>query len=339
MKPLIPVVNILIRLIAMLLLSFLAACQPSLWQIDNPYSEVEWNEYGRYKANLHTHTSVGGTDSAPDSVVAGYRSLGYSVLTLSDHDTDGPTQTTWPWSDFMSDSVYQGIVAIQGNEISRKHHIGSHFNDYGDSTATSEDTILTEIGKRGGLAIFHHPGRYKKGVTWYADKYRRYDHLIGQEVFNKRNRYPQDRANWDSVLTVLMPERPVWGIASDDMHDPDSDMGNSWVILLLPQLNEKEVKAALAGGTSFFANAPQKVNGPDIPEIQSITVDDDAAAIILETTGYDSVLWISGGHVVHRGDTVDLMELPETTNYIRAEVFRSGNVVLTQPFGLKRRTN
>ncbi|TFG95306.1 MAG: hypothetical protein E4H13_13600, partial [Calditrichales bacterium] len=105
MKPLIPVVNVLKRLIAMLLLSFLAACQPSLWQIDNPYSEVEWNEYGRYKANLHTHTSVGGTDSAPDSVVAGYRSLGYSVLTLSDHDTDGPTQTTWPWSDFMSDSV------------------------------------------------------------------------------------------------------------------------------------------------------------------------------------------------------------------------------------------
>jgi len=319
-----------------LILSAFWHCGGALWQVSNPYAGINWQTIEKHKANLHTHSSTGGTEQAPAEVIDLYRKLGYSVIALTDHDTNGPAETTWPWTDYSRNPAEIGMVAIQGNEISRVHHIGSHFNDYGNPDAVSEDTVLTEIGKRGGLALFHHPGRYKKGLQWYTDKYRAYDHLLGQEVINRNNRYPQDRANWDSVLSVLMPGRPVWGFASDDMHEPESDMGYGWVVLLIPELNEKNVREAMRSGRSFFVHSPQRVTGSSVPEITSISVDNQGRTISLTTAGHDSIRWIADGQRVQSGVTALLDDLPVTSTYIRAEVFRSGNVMFTQPFGLNR---
>ena len=330
-----PILNSITALILTLFLLF-SGCKEKTWQVINPYQNIDWQNVERHKANLHTHTTVGEADQSPEVVIDMYHDLGYSVITLSDHDTNGPKETTWPWTEYGRNPDSLNMVAIQGNEISKTHHIGSHFNDYGNPDTRSEDTVLTEIGLRGGLALFHHPGRYQKGVEWYVDKYRRYDHLIGQEVINKKNRYPHDRANWDSVLTVLMPDRPVWGIASDDMHEPDSDMGYSWVVLLLPDLSEETVRAALSEGRSFFTHAPQGSGNLPQPEILNIAVDDSNQVITLTTAGQDSILWISNGQMVTRGNSVDLSGLPDEARYIRAEVFLSGNILCTQPFGLRR---
>lgn len=329
-------VHILFPVLFFTTLLLISGCSAKTWQVINPYQNIDWQNIERHKTNLHTHTSVGEADQNPEVVIDMYHDLGYSVIALTDHDTNGPKETTWPWTAYGRNPDSLNMVAIQGNEISKTHHIGSHFNDYGNPDTRSEDTVLTGISSRGGLALFHHPGRYKKGVEWYADKYRSYDHLIGQEVFNKKNRYPQDRANWDSVLTVLMPDRPVWGIASDDMHVPDSDMGYSWVVLLLAELNEETVREALSNGYSFFTHAPLGGSNSTQPEIKSIAVDDSNQVITLATAGNDSILWLSNGQIVERGTRIALSDLPEDAKYVRAEVFLSGNVLCTQPFGLRK---
>jgi len=322
--------------ILFLILSISWHCSGTPRQVINPYTHINWQTVEKHKAALHSHTSAGEAEQEPSVVIDMYRERGYSVVALTDHDTNGPVETTWPWTDFGRDPEALGMVAIQGNEISKVHHIGSHFNDYGNPDAESEDTVLTSIGKHGGLAIFHHPGRYQKGVDWYLDKYRTYNHLLGQEVINRKNRYPQDRSNWDSLLTVLMPDRPVWGFASDDMHKPGADMGYSWVVFLMPELNKEEVRKAMRNGSSFFVYSPEGAKGPAVPEITSISVDDQDQTIMITTTGHDSLRWIANGQLVQRGNTAMLRDLPVSATYIRAEVFRSGNVIFTQPFGLKK---
>jgi hypothetical protein len=107
------------------------AFRPAATQIESPYAGVNWEEDGQYKANLHTHTTLSGGTSTPDVVIDLYRELGYGILALTDHDDDSVAVPTWPWQSYGRDPAALGMVAIQGNEISDVHHIGSHFNDYG----------------------------------------------------------------------------------------------------------------------------------------------------------------------------------------------------------------
>ena len=129
------VLTILITFVTLIITD--CAPQPVRFNIDNPYSNVDWTDYGRYKANMHTHTTAGEADASPETVIDLYSKLGYSILALTDHDDNVTAATTWPWSLFKRDPGKLGMIAIQGNEISEVNHIGSHFNDYGNPEVPS----------------------------------------------------------------------------------------------------------------------------------------------------------------------------------------------------------
>jgi len=144
----------------------------------------------------------------PAEVIKHYHKHGYHVLAITDHDTMRSETPTWPWPE--STNPYDlDMAAVKGNEISTVHHLGSYFNDYGDQTAGSEEEVLREIGKRNGLAVFFHPGRYCLPSSWYVDHFKRNNHLVKIEVYNQGDRYPQDRILWDKILVETLPEKPV----------------------------------------------------------------------------------------------------------------------------------
>jgi hypothetical protein len=223
--------------------SFFLACTPRL-EIKNPYESVDWAGHGQYKANFHTHTTRSDGRMNPHTVVDKYHELGYSILAITDHN-----EVTWPWTAFaemeesntsrnrmesapeaMPDNfdfenrnpVALQMVDIQANELSRHHHMGSFFNDHNGTTTELESLEATAAND--GITMLYHPGRYTRrdpqlfNLEWYLDLYGNYDHLFGMEVYNQGDRYPGDRKLWDSVLTVTMPDRPVWGYSNDDMH-------------------------------------------------------------------------------------------------------------------------
>ncbi|UCD36770.1 MAG: hypothetical protein JSW54_07970 [Fidelibacterota bacterium] len=308
----------------------------SEWDIESPYVSVDWERDGQYKANFHTHTTVGGAGSEPQTVIDRYRELGYGILALTDHDDNSLAEPTWPWEEYGRESKALNMVAIQGNEISEVHHIGSLFSDYGDPDAQSEEEALEEIGRRGGVALFHHPGRYEKGVEWYVEMYRCYDHLIGQEVYNRNDRYPGDRKSWDAILSKLYPERPVWGFASDDMHNLEKDIGISWNVVIVPELTSDMVREALEQGRFFFVNDPTGPVGAPAPVIESITADEAAGSIRIEASGHEYVEWLSEGAVIHRGELLNLAEVPEAGTYVRAEVHGPDGIIIgTQPIQIQ----
>jgi hypothetical protein len=334
-------------------------CQPK-WDIQNPYAEVDWTNHQRYKANFHTHTTRSDGRLNPQNVVDKYHALGYHILAITDHN-----EVTYPWTSFaemeasngahqrleggqleVQDLVYKnrdpqqlGMLAIQGNELSRHHHTGSFFNDH-NNTETEEES-LKAVAAKNGLNMFYHPGRYtardpeKYNIDWYVDFYQRFDQLIGMEIYNQGDRYPTDRRTYDAVLSRLMPGRPVWAYSNDDMHH-SSTLGRNWNVLLLPELNETWVRKGMQEGRSYYVYSPSGHNASVLPEIHEITVNSRKGLIEVNVTGHDSIRWISGGEVVFRGTQFALKDNPEIEKYVRTEIFGPGEVIMgTQPFGIR----
>lgn len=323
--------------------------------IDDPYADVDWANAERHRANLHTHTTVSDGLMNPHTVVDLYHEMGYTVLAITDHNA-----VTYPWTNFsqiepsersinaleegrlQTDSLdYEdrdpdalGMIAIQGNELSSHHHTGSFFNDHNNTTNIHDSLIA--VAEKEGMAMLYHPGRYNMTTEWYADLYLRYPHLFGMEVYNQGDRYPGDREIWDNVLSVLMPDRPVWGHSNDDMHGLRS-LGLNYNVFLLPSLSKENIRHSLMHGESYFVYSPVATNRLALPYIDAITVDHRQARIVIHSEGEHETLWISEGREVARGNELNLTLFPDISKYVRAELRGEHEVVVgTQPFALHR---
>ncbi|HMP72230.1 MAG TPA: hypothetical protein PKE55_03110 [Kiritimatiellia bacterium] len=319
------------------------------WHIDNPYEGVQWDEFEQHKAILHMHTTLSDGGGSPTAVIDRYMELGYSILSITDHDTMGAgnnqsdpnrDRTTWPWEAYGRIPEALNVLAIEGNEISNMSDFGSYFNDYGNGSETNQDVALEEVAARGGLAVMFHPGRYlfrsqpTRTLAWYAQMFRAYDHLVGFEIYNQRNRYPLDEAAWDELLGMLIEERMVWAYSNDDMHSMSSQLGYNWNVFLMPELSEKWMRHAMIEGTFFFVNSPHGHNGPPPPRVHEIRVDRASGVISIEASGHGRIDWISEGQLVHQGNSIDLGSVANLGRYVRAKLIAANSdaVLGTQPF-------
>jgi hypothetical protein len=349
-------------IIACLTITVLLAGCNQKWEITNPYDSVDWSAHNQYKANFHTHTTRSDGRLNPHKVIDRYHQLGYDILAITDHN-----EVTYPWIAFAEmeesgtsrnrmesvpetmpenfmyenrDPVVLGMISIQANELSRHHHMGSFFNDHNGTTTVLESLEATAV--KDGITMLYHPGRYQGSdpqsfnLKWYADLYENYDHLFGMEVYNQGDRYPGDRKLWDSVLTVTMPDRPVWGFSNDDMHT-EPNIGRNWNMLILPELNHEQVRLGMENGLSYFIYAPGGHVGPQPPVIKSVRTNNRKGTIEIRAAGYDSVVWISGGEALHQGSTFNINDVEESIPYVRAKLYGPGETVAgTQPFGIKK---
>jgi hypothetical protein len=345
-----------------------AGCS-SVQQIKSPYSTVDWGKYGQYKANLHTHTMVSDGWINPHTVVEKYREAGYRILAISDHNS-----VTWPWEEFSGFKVSgktekriagkelkpqeeeamtpgdldfrnvspsdMGMVAIQANELSSHHHMNSFFSDH-NGTKTEIESLNATAAKN-GLTVLNHPGRYHEpdpkhySLEWYLDLYKRYPHLLGMEVYNCGKRFPHDDLLWDSILVVMAPVRPVWGFSNDDMHSM-RDFGRNWNVFPLPELSEQEVRRAMEEGAFYFVYAPDGYNELLTPVIESVKVSQRKRKIEINASKCDSIVWISGGTKIGRGNRFVLKRSRGGLNYVRAELYGADDsVVCTQPFFIEK---
>lgn len=336
--------------------------------ITNPYASVEWKTVGYYDANLHTHTNFSDGAYDPHYAIDTYHQLGYTILALTDHDSHHYTfwpKALYPWTE-LNDIYHQikdqtggrrdkpysevvkeewqnrdpeqlGMVSIPGSEISRTHHLGSLFNHYAGGT-TSEETAFMEIGKQGGLALFFHPGRYDRDAEWYVDFYQRHDHVVGMEVYNQVDRYPVDRNKWDSVLHLLMPERPVWGFANDDTHS-DNHFGRNRNIFLLSDFTKENVFQAMKKGNFLFFS-PVVQGTPSEVKLKGVKV--DKKGIQLELAGdFDRIEWITynpdtgESQIIGHKPGISVRSIPSYAHFVRAVIVSDAGRLYTQPFGLQ----
>lgn len=321
----------------------------------NPYAGIDWSSVGHHRANLHTHSTESDGSLSPNDVIDFYRTNGYTALALTDHN-----ECSYPWQNWGRDPGALGMLAIPGNEYSRHDHICGYFLCH-ETPSGSEEQTLTEIAAQGGVANINHPGRYwgpdpdgsipleviQKYATWYTDFPG--DVLMGVEVFNSINRHPEDIDLWDALLGVMMPNRPIWGFANDDMHFlgvgalPFAAV--SWNVFLTATLDEASVRAAMTTGQGYFCTVTTQIDpnlwdANQVPVITGVTHDEAAGTIAISATSGGLPLpdadyrWISGGELIHSGPVLDYQNTPGVTNYIRAELAGPGGTSFTNPFGI-----
>lgn len=184
-------------------------------------------------------------------------------------------------------------------------------------------------------------------AEYYAGLFRQHGSLRGMEVLNGTrplSEYALDRELWDALLTALMPERPVWGVASDDMHSL-THLGHDAVVFLTTNLTEAAVREALDAGTfSFSTTRIRPPDGSDLvppPRLDRVAHDVWNGKLILAATSdgmplpESAYVWISLGKIVHIGSVFDYRAFTGTGAYVRAEMTGPGGTTYTNPFGLR----
>lgn len=338
--------------------------------IVNAYEDIDWKYTERYKANFHTHTSQSfDTQYTTTQVVDKYQAADYKILALTDHDAN-----PYPWSMFSlynpsaadRDAESMGMLAIPGNELSKDRRNNwsestggefNHHNDFFTGRRGQEFMSLRESYAYsqaiGGMQIINHPGQYwnlsteykngeKNSPEWHAENFKLYESLVGLEVYNQGNRRPNDRILWDQILTLTMPERPVWGYSCDDTHTAEQYFRN-YQYMLMPALNVEDLKVAMKKGATIFSYEYTGSGKALAPEVNEITVDPDRRTITIESDNADRIEWIYSTHrtstsasstkstVIGYGKTFDYSGY--CGSYVRARLINDKGETATQPFG------
>ena len=338
--------------------------------IVNAYADVDWSTVGRYKANFHTHTTQSfDANTRLDETVDLYHQAGYQILALTEHDAN-----PYPWEMFdlfnteaeSRNPWALDMIAIPGNELSKDNRNSwdeksggsfNHHNDFFTGRKGMEFASLQEsyayTDAIGGMQIINHPGQYwslntkytageKNSPEWHANNFKTYNSLIGLEVYNQGNRRPNDRILWDQILDITMPERPVWGYSCDDTHNLQQFFRN-YEFMLMPELTIDALKDAMKSGSLYFSYEYEGSGEAKAPRIESVSVDNDAHTITLETDASD-IYWISStdirnintpssrkSTVVGCGKTFDFTGFQG--KYVRALITNEFGETCTQPFG------
>jgi len=303
----------------------------------NPYGKVNWDTYSQNKANFHTHTRESDGGRVPNQVIDLYHGAGYKILSLTDHAYASGHPTTWPWTKWGKDPVQLGMLAVEGNEVSGTDHTGSFFSSY-DGSTNDMRTALNEIKSRNGMAVFFHPGRYNRSDSWYQTFYNDFDKtLVGMEVYNQGDRHPGDRAKWDRINALVMPNVVVFGYSNDDMH-ADYELFRNYQFMLMPTLTEGALRESMLNGAFYFSYEPGgsgNIN-PPVPRISRIEVTSGGTIITISATNTSSVTWRTDKGVAGTGASIDLKTLDlEGAKFIRAELQNGSGKSYTQPFVLQ----
>lgn len=209
------------------------------------------------------------------------------------------------------------------------------------------------------VAYFTHPSRYwdpsktdyKDGedysLQWYLSWFKRYssDCLLGIEVFNDDDKYPDDRILWDMLLTHLMPERTVLGLAGDDYH-ANGLYGIRWSVvrfLVNGEVTKEKLREAMVKGNFYSTYTTNRTT--TYPQLTGVYIDEENKTITLNTDKSDPVIWYSGyewddvegkyiSKVVGNGNTFNYSNFGG--NYVRAEIVESETrKTVVQPFGFE----
>ena len=352
-------------IILMFLLSFiLAACgRGNTEMLNNPYEGIDWDHIHFVKANLHTHTTNSDGNYLPHEVIDMYHEAGYGALALTDHDDRAlHHHITYPW-DYLADyhddwenrnPESLGMIAISGNEFSRKHHIAALFTNLDPEPGWSEKEMFEQLAKEAdSFGFLAHPGRYWRShladdegeysTNWYLDMVQSFDPDVmpGIEIANQDDRYDLDRVLWDRLLLEIMPNRPLWGVAVDDYHI--GHIGYSYTSHLLEDPLDKDAFRDTLLNGRFFSTTSMRVDRAT-PIIESVIVDEEKQTITIQSPNADLIRWVSGvdehnlSLIVGEGAEFYYGDLDSP--YVRAEVvinpdsMASRAITFTQPFAL-----
>jgi hypothetical protein len=169
------------------------------YTITNPYATVDWNTWGHYKANLHTHSTVSDGNDTFTAVIEAYYAQGYDILAMTDHGVVNKgwdkvpntvpllsyhflnpfvkpvplTEERYKEITTGSDRGGRGMTDVpDGIEMNAavitKSHVNGFFCGYGQGDWGKENDFvgpIAAVDKLGGLSFINHPGDWLESAN------------------------------------------------------------------------------------------------------------------------------------------------------------------------------
>jgi len=326
--------------------------------IVSPYSGVNWQTYGQYKAGMHVHTTRSDDASTPlNEMIEYHYANGYDILSITDHDVINRDWITG--KDPLTEDRYDEISAGAGrsgrgmlripftNEQSMGDHVLTFMADFNNAPFSTLRSNIQKAQELGGLSHINHPGRYtsdrgdrESDIKKYSDILIEFPSCVGIEVMNMADRHPNDRILWDNVLKVTMRRGiNAWAFANDDAHSIGA-VGNSFNMFVMPENNIDNFRSAMVNGNFYAVARVAKTelglsfigSGPP-PRITNIAVNNNNLSITITAENADEINWIADGAQIAKGNTLTITDhLESVAYYVRANVSGPGGIAFIQPF-------
>ena len=237
--------------------------------IDTRYNFGGFQESGNwYKGNLHLHSTISDGNLAPLATVEVYRRLGYHFTALTDHiggfwdkENKKYKPLVYPLEQ-MNRPDFLVLPAIEYNTDRNGEVLHFVVVGPGYDLLLEEGQDLSQALKKwwdnGAFAFMAHPHWSLDGT----DTLEAISFLPAVEVFNYATSIEEGiRGNsqmyWDRLL---MKNRAVLGVATDDSHRPGQDSGGGWVMVKANALTAEKIITALRKGQFYFSSGPSLEN-------------------------------------------------------------------------------
>ena len=314
--------------------------------IVSPYKDIDWQNFGQYKAALHVHTTNSDGYGAFSKVIDLHYRRGFDIVAITDHNlvtvdwvnaANGLTQERVDAINNGAGRDGRGMIHIPyANEQSWSLHLTTLFANHNNSHGDTFIDTLEKVEELGGIAFLNHLGRYTGGSRWtpmrlkgkrganasnddqiiqtFVDLFMKFPSCVGMELVTAKDwETVNDRILWDNILERTIPQgRYVWGFSNDDSHR-NRYIGINYNIFLMPENTQENIKKAMFSG-SFYAVARTAwrelgnffTPRSPAPVIVNIEVDDGEMSITINAENYHSIDWISNGRVIASGNTISL---------------------------------
>ena len=297
--------------------------------IFNPYSALDTTQ-GWKRAALHTHTRVEGPWPVnecpywPEHVDSVYRSLGYDIITFSNHNE----LTVHPTDPALQVNVYE-----HGYNLNKFHLLvfGSrkviHWDPLVLFTSSQKQFCLHYLGKGADFIQMNHP--YRTLGTSRAEM----EKLSGYRIMELDTSVSTENEYWDWALSA---GHYSFGFASDDLHNPD-DPDRTAIrcgFIQTPSGRYEDLKAALLGGCYYAMRVPARKEG-DLPKVVDIGLEGETVHIALSEKA-DSIRVNGQDHatlaLAQDTDRCTYNLRPEDPYARFTAFFPDGSVIYSNPF-------
>lgn len=306
-------------------------------EIYNPYKSFDTAKLWK-RANFHTHTRVEGIlnecDYWPNEVLEAYDSLGYDIVTFSNHNK----KTTHPkGEEYQSNGYEHGYNLLKYHKLVFGADNVWRFDHLLPLLASQKQFQIEQLAKDADIVQLNHPLR-----TPTLSK-RQLERLSGYKLIELDSGKSTENEYWDTALSA---GRYSFGVANDDLHYPDKSyrIARRCNFLCTPSARYEEILNALNDGCFYSMRIPdygsgdwsvKRENNSTLPYIKDIGLDNETIYIVLsepaeriEITGQDRKLLAECNDCDRIAYT-----MTNADTYARATAyFSEGEVIYTNPF-------
>lgn len=206
------------------------------------------------KSNTHTHTTNSDGDSSPAIVAGLYRNKGYNIVAITDHGyVTNCTSLT---------NLSANFLCISSEEwTSTKHVVRINVNSTYNNAAVNIQNAVNAANDAGGFAIAAHPNW--SSTIWSVSDLINLQNYTAMEIYNKvierLSPDPYAVQKWDSVL---ISGKKVFGVAADDMHQVNVDLGYGFTKAYMPEFTISAYVNSMKTGYFYSSQGPSMDLGP-----------------------------------------------------------------------------